>query len=398
MALAEQLSLSGHDVTLVTHRSLLETGTIPPVSLTSGSLITVPVDSDPAKLLAGPAAQAVRHGNLRALNRSRHLFADFLHAFAAPTAAALEDGQADVLVASTFATAATHVAMQRSIPVVRAHLWPEYPGYGGPMPLAPYSWLAPAAVRGAARRGLSAMEVYLGGLEGHWRRGRLELTARHPVGFTTNTHGALHAYSAAVVPPEQDQLCVTGWWARRPSRGLSAHVERALSEPGPWVCIGFGSMPQSASPRLLEVLSGAVARVGVRALVQLPEGSAAAPDFPGVVTCGYEPHDLLFSRMDAVVHHGGSGTCGAAVRCGVPSVVVPYFGDQFFWGYRLAQLGVAPPPVPRLVLTVGSLARRIEAALATPMRQRAAELGRQVALEDGPGAAVRYLEGRLRSA
>lgn len=70
------------------------------------------------------------------------------------------------------------------------------------------------------------------------------------------------------------------------------------------------------------------------------------------------PHSWLFSKVKAVVHHGGSGTTAAVCCAGLPSVVIPYFADQSGWGERLYQLGVSPKPIPRKQLTIESLAAR----------------------------------------
>ncbi len=420
VALGERLLDAGHRVSLVTHASLL--AGVP------ASLEAVGADSDPAELLAGPAADALRRGNVRALNRTRHLFADFLHAFAEPTASRLTGS--DVLVASTFATPAVDAAMRAGVPVVRAHFWPEYPRDrpdaadtarfsapdsapdnspdsslgAGPVrprhgdsviPLAPYSWLAPPVARRALRRGLDGLGPYVAGVDGQWRRGRLQLTARHPSGFTTNTHGALYAFSPIVSRPRRPDGRATGWWRRTDAdrAHLTADTRRLLARPGPWIAVGFGSMPQRSRGRLLDVLSTAVTRVGVGAIVQIPGviGEVA----PGIVGIGYEPHEALLPRLAAVVHHGGSGTSGSALRAGIPSVVVPHFADQFYWGRRLAQLGVAPRPIPRPLLTAAALARRLEAALAPALAERAERVGAVVAAEDGTGQAVRLLEDRL---
>lgn len=389
VALAERLICAGHRVSLVTHAALLRD--VPP------SVDAVGADSDPAELLASPAADALRRGNLRALNRTRHIFADYLHTFAKPTASRLEG--TDVLVASTFATAAVDVAMQRAVPVVRAHFWPEYPGYRNDpepvVPLAPYSWLAPPTARRALRRGLDNLGVYMAGVDGFWRRGRLHLTARHPAGFTTTTHGSLYAFSPVVWTPRQRDSRATGWWRRADSgrASLSPQTLRLLAEPGPWVGVGFGSMPQRSLDRLLELISRAVDRAGARALVQFPGVTGELA--PGVVGIGYEPHDALFPHLAAVVHHGGAGTTGSALRAGVPSVVVPHFADQFYWGRRLAQLGVAAAPVPRPLLTARGLTARLGEVLGGGPAARAATLATRVAAEDGTGMAVRFLEDRL---
>lgn len=383
-ALAARMQAEGHDVLLLTHASLVEV--VPP------QVPVVAVPSDPASLLAGPAGSAARRGDPRALNRARGLFADFLGSFAQPTADAL-DG-VDVLVASTFAMAAADVAMSRGVPVVRAHLWPESPDLAGPMPLLPYGWALPHPLRRWARRGLRGMEAYLAGFIGWWERGRLRLRPYYPAGFSGATLGSLYAVSPALVPTGELRGCVTGWWWTPGTDGLSPQVEARLTGGGPWVYVGFGSMHQSRPQRLLDDVAWAARRAGVRAVVQLP-GAEGLDD--GVVHgIGAEPHRALFAQTALVVHHGGSGTTGAAVRAGVPSVVVPHFADQYYWGHRLRRAGVATRSLPRALLRRESLARRIDAGLEPALRRRAADLGARVSVEDGTGVATRYVEGLLR--
>jgi UDP:flavonoid glycosyltransferase YjiC (YdhE family) len=104
------------------------------------------------------------------------------------------------------------------------------------------------------------------------------------------------------------------------------------------------------------------------------------------------PHAWLFERVGVVVHHGGAGTTAAGLRAGIPSVVVPYHGDQPFWGQRIAQLGVGPQPVPRKKLSVDSLAQAIQSALTDKeMHQRAADLGAKIRSEDGVARAIEII-------
>jgi len=89
-----------------------------------------------------------------------------------------------------------------------------------------------------------------------------------------------------------------------------------------------------------------------------------------------------------VIHHGGAGTTHSAARAGVPSVVVPLAGDQFFWADRLARLGVAPAPVKVRKLRAASLARSIAQAEKADVRARSAALGAQMAGEQGLAHAI----------
>jgi hypothetical protein len=88
-----------------------------------------------------------------------------------------------------------------------------------------------------------------------------------------------------------------------------------------------------------------------------------------------------------------SGGSPAGLRAGVPSIVVPFFGDQPFWGQRVADLGVGPEAIPRKRLTRERLAAALrEAVTDGDMRQRAAVLGAQIRAEDGVGRAVAVFE------
>ena len=326
---------------------------------------------------------------MRALNRTRHLFANFVHSAQGPARRALPG--ADVLVGSTFAIAAVDEALRAGVPVVRAHMWPEFASLEGPFPLLPYAWRAPAPVRRQARRVLRRAEPYLGGVDGWWRRGRLHLVSQHPVGLTTATLGSLYAFSPRIVPDRPGDGPVTGWWTGPDTQPpLSAEVESVLAAGGDWVFAGFGSMHQRDPDRWVATLGEACERVGVHALAQA--GGLRGQVHPRVFCIGEEPHDTLFARVRVAVHHGGAGTTGVAVRAGVPSVVLPHFTDQFYWGHRLHALGVAPRPLPRALATAGALARRIDRALEPAFAWRATRLADQVGSEDGTGTAVAQVE------
>ena len=107
------------------------------------------------------------------------------------------------------------------------------------------------------------------------------------------------------------------------------------------------------------------------------------------------PHDWLFPRTALVIHHGGSGTTHSAVRAGVPSIVLPFAGDQPFWAERLRVLGVAPEATSGREVTAHTLERAINTAGTSEMRRRAAALGAKMRAEDGPATAVATIESLL---
>jgi UDP:flavonoid glycosyltransferase YjiC (YdhE family) len=101
------------------------------------------------------------------------------------------------------------------------------------------------------------------------------------------------------------------------------------------------------------------------------------------------PHDRLFPRVRAIVHHGGAGTTGAALGAGVPSIVIPFSVDQPFWASRVVALGVGPAPIPRRRLSADRLARALIQALGDEqMGNRARTLGDLIRSERGVDAAV----------
>jgi sterol 3beta-glucosyltransferase len=108
------------------------------------------------------------------------------------------------------------------------------------------------------------------------------------------------------------------------------------------------------------------------------------------------PHDWLFPQMAAVVHHGGAGTTAAGLRAGVPTITTPTYGDQFFWGQRIAALGAGPPPIPRKHLTADRLATAIRLATNDHrMHERARFMAQKVGAEEGVTRAVSLIEGML---
>lgn len=212
----------------------------------------------------------------------------------------------------------------------------------------------------------------------------------------------LLGYSPHVVPHPDDWPAgchTTGYWFLdtaaiwEPPTGLQAFLDAG---PPP-VCIGFGSMTGRDPRAMTDVLVQAVAAAGTRAVLLSGWAGLGGMTLPGSVwTLDAAPHDWLFPRVAAVVHHGGAGTTAAGLRAGVPNVIVPHFADQPYWGQRLHALGVGPAPIPRPKLTVERLAAALRTAVTdAEMRQRAAALGEQIRSEDGVATAVALVNRAL---
>jgi len=102
-----------------------------------------------------------------------------------------------------------------------------------------------------------------------------------------------------------------------------------------------------------------------------------------VLTVGHEPHDVLFPKCAAIVHHGGAGTSDTSLRAGVPQILQPHFLDQFWYADKLAQIGVAPEALPSRGLSVSRLAKALEAAGSAAVKARAVEVGRDARAKTG---------------
>lgn len=223
--------------------------------------------------------------------------------------------------------------------------------------------------------------------------------------FASNLSGSLllYGFSPTVLPRPadwDDHVQLTGYWflddegdGWRPD----AKLQRFLDGGTPPVYVGFGSMSSDDEEDLTGIVFAALRRSGLRGVLATGWGGLTPAQLPpDMLMLDWVPHDWLFPRTAAVVHHGGAGTTATGFRHGVPQVVVPFFGDQHFWGNRVHELAVGPPPVPRRRLTADRLAAALCSAASDPsMRARAAEVGARIRTEDGVSNAVRALRRRL---
>jgi UDP:flavonoid glycosyltransferase YjiC (YdhE family) len=205
----------------------------------------------------------------------------------------------------------------------------------------------------------------------------------------------IYGFSPNVVskPPDWgDHIEITGYWfVDKPADWQPPPdlVDFLAAGPSP-VYIGFGSMSSRKPEQTTGIALKALARTEQRGLLATGWGGLAQADLPhNVFKIEAVPHDWLFPQMAAVVHHGGAGTTAAGLRAGVPTITVPHFTDQPFWGRRVADLGVGPQPIPRKQLSVERLAEAIEEAVSNKeMQRRVAALGERIRDEDGVARAV----------
>ncbi|KAG9238186.1 hypothetical protein BJ875DRAFT_480641 [Amylocarpus encephaloides] len=180
----------------------------------------------------------------------------------------------------------------------------------------------------------------------------------------------------------------------------SPELARFLESGPPPIYIGFGSINFDNSAEITQLILSAVERCGVRAIISrgwAKLGSDVLPeDVPeSVLFVGDTPHPWLFPLCSAVIHHGGAGTTAAGLAIGRPTVVVPFFGDQWFWGDMVARRGAGPRPIPFKQLTLDRLSEAIELALRPECREVAQEISRTMDSENGCEAGAGFFHAAL---
>ncbi|KAF8544877.1 hypothetical protein BDD12DRAFT_771811 [Trichophaea hybrida] len=200
-----------------------------------------------------------------------------------------------------------------------------------------------------------------------------------------------YCWSPTLIPKPHDwpsQLSVSGFYflSLASSYTPPPELERFLSAGPPPVYIGFGSIVVADPNALTNKIFEAVRMVGCRALVSKGWGGIGADDLDipeNVMLLGNCPHDWLFPRCAAVVHHGGAGTTAAGISCGKSTVIVPFFGDQAFWGAMVSKAGAGPDPIPHAQLTTENLAEAIQKALSREVQAKAEVMGDSIRTETG---------------
>lgn len=208
------------------------------------------------------------------------------------------------------------------------------------------------------------------------------------------------AWSKALLPRPGDwpeQLVQTGRW----HWPMEEHVSPSLREfmeagPAP-VYIGFGSWGTHDKTAVTELILEALRRTGSRGVLHrnTVDGRSTFPS--SVYVDDHLPHEWLFPRVKAVVHHGGAGTTGAVAAAGVPSIIVPAFFGQVPWGELLRQRG-AGTMLARSALRVDSLAAALQEIDQPRVRERAREIGQHAKAEGGVTQAADEIERRLKDA
>jgi sterol 3beta-glucosyltransferase len=309
---------------------------------------------------------------------------------------------ADAIIYHPKALGSVHIAERLGIPAFLAFTLPGMtPTRAFPSPMLPFADLGPFH--------RVSHELFLRYANGLFRRPvnqwREEVLGLSPSRRDDCLDGIpvprLYGFSPAVVPKPADwdeNSEVTGYWFLDDEAWVMPPSLRGFLEAGPPpVYVGFGSIPSMDPVRTTSMVMEALATAGQRGILASGWGGlTAAPLAEHVYMLDAAPHDRLFPHVAAVVHHGGAGTTAAGLRTGKATVICPFFGDQPFWGRRVAALGVGPAPIAVRYLTAATLSEAIRRAVTdSDMQRRAAELGAMIREEDGVGRAVELITRAL---
>ncbi|GAB3428151.1 glycosyltransferase [Massilia solisilvae] len=379
-ALGHQLVSAGHEVHLLGDASTL--GSAQELGLANSAL-----SGDIRQLFSTSSSQGAK-GTAKALAQLTNANT---RAWTLETLAAAEGCDA-ILTSGLAGFVGLSVAERLGIPAIGTGMIPLTPSRDFPSPFLPPGlvprWLNHASLRLtnqlvwlAFRKSLNEARQAVLGLPA-----RRELPTEHPM---------LYGISPTILPQPADwpaHARVCGQW-QTPAGEFTPPPELAdfLRAGPPPVYVGFGSMAGIDGPRLANTLVTALA--GRRALFYPGWSGMDDIELPdNILRIGTTPHGWLLPRMAAVVHHGGSGTTHSSTRAGVPSIVIPFAGDQAFWAERLQRLGIAPPPLDGAKLDAGALGKAIGFVERPEVQKRAAELGEQMEQEKGLAMAAREIE------
>ena len=314
-----------------------------------------PIAGDPAELMR----ICVEHGmfTYSFLREATTKFRGWLEGLLRTAWKACQD--TDILIESPSTMAGIHIAEALGIPYFRAFTmpWTRTKTY-------PHAFAVPERKLGGNYNLMTYVMVdnvfwkASAGQINRWRKEQLGLRSTSLNQMQPNTVPFLYNFSPHVVPPPldyRDWIHITGYWFLDegtvwvPSRPLTDFIAKARADEKKIVYIGFGSITVPDSAALTKTIVEAVQKADVRCILskgwsdRLDKEGSTESEVPlptEVHQIQSAPHDWLFRQIDAAMHHGGAGTTGASLRAGIPTIVKPFFGDQFFYGTRVEDLGV----------------------------------------------------------
>lgn len=392
IALGLGLKAEGHVVRIVTHKEFEDW-------IVKHGLEFKEIAGNPTELMS----LMVSHGsmNVGLIKEASSKFRGWITELLSSSWEACQD--TDILIESPSAMAGIHIAEALNIPYFRAFTmpWTRTRAY-------PHAFIVPEQKKGGSYNYLTHVlfeNVFWKGISGQvnkWRKETLNLPKTNLDMLQQNKVPFLYNISPTVFPPPvdfNDWIKVTGYWflneaiTYSPPQELLDFINQARIDEKKLVYIGFGSIVVSNPKELTQAVVDAVLDADVRCILnkgwseRLGGSSQIEIELPyEVFNAGSLPHDWLFPQIDAAVHHGGSGTTGATLRAGLPTIIKPFFADQFFYANRVEDIGVG---ISLKKLNVKSLSKALkEATTNNRMITKARDIGAKIRKENGVANAI----------
>lgn len=227
---------------------------------------------------------------------------------------------------------------------------------------------------------------------------------RHPVFEGQHAPARVLAlFSKVLGEPQPDwppQTIITGFpfYDKKDETSISPELVKFLDDGAPPIVFTLGSSAIFVADDFYSESIEAARQLKRRAVLLIGD-ARNMPKEPlpeGIAAFDYAPYGQILPRAACIVHQGGVGTTGQALRAGVPSLVVPFNHDQPDNAYRVSRLGVART-IPRKKYRAATVARELDILLSDESyADKAAAVGRQVQNEDGARTAVDEIEKLLK--
>ncbi|ESQ33273.1 hypothetical protein EUTSA_v10005442mg [Eutrema salsugineum] len=384
LAMAKRLQEFGHRVRLATHANFCS-------FVRSAGVEFYPLGGDPRELAgymarnkglipSGPGEIAKQRKQLKAIIES------LLPACTEPDMQTAASFRAQAIIANPPAYGHVHVAEALGVPIHIFFTMPWTPTHEFPHPLArvPQSaayWLSYIVVDLMV---WWSIRTYIN----DFRKRKLNLA---PIAYFSTYHGSIshlptaYMWSPHVVPKPNDWgplvdvvgYCFMNLGSKYQPREEFIHWIERGSRP---IYIGFGSMPLDDPKKTMDIILETLRDTEQRGIVDRGWGGLGNP----VVSFFFRY--LMYYYIN--IHHGGAGTTATGLKAGCPTTIVPFFGDQFFWGERIYEKGLGPTPIPIAQLNVENLSNSIRFMLQPEVKSRVMELAKVLENEDGVAAAV----------
>jgi len=402
IALAQGLSSYGYKVKLATHEEFK-------YLISDEKIELFPIKLNPREILKTKEGQNLmtsRDNPIKGINNLLNLLKSYIESVMKEIWEASKN--ADAIIYSLLAFIANDVAEKLKIPSFCASLQPfninrEIPHFMFPeSPKIISSLYNPLTYLLAEQLTWQPVRTLINKL----RKDLLDLPPRNFLGSfrDINLYGTatLYGFSPIVIPKPKnwkDNIYINGYWFLEtknkfiPSKELLDFIEDG-EKP---IYIGFGSMSDTSSQKTTELIIKALKKTNQKAIIATGWGGLEKTDTSdNIFFVETIPHDWLFSKVSAVIHHGGSGTTAAGLKAGIPTIITPFFGDQNFWAQRCFNLGVSPKPILYKNLNLEFLINAINKVTTDDtLINRANYIGEMIRQENGVENAVKIINKYL---